>query len=56
MVQRDLEAVWVDVVDYGEVVVGAQGVVGVLVEGGGWGVYVVVAVGESVNYQLVFRL
>lgn len=44
LVQPDLEAVWVDVGDYGEVAVGAEGVVLVFV------VDFVVAVGESIDY------
>lgn len=44
LVQRDLEAVWVDVGNYGEMAVGAEGVVVVFV------VDFVVAVGESIDY------
>jgi hypothetical protein len=47
LVERNFEAVRVDVGDYGEVGVGTDGVVGVFVEGGGWVVDLVVAIGES---------
>lgn len=54
LVQRDLEAVGVDVGKHGEVAVWAERVVGVFVEGGDWGVDFVVAEGEAATFQLEY--